>query len=234
MFITSDNQREEESAYVVNIPKSRHGEEGCVKAKKKELQNFEMFDVYEVVSIPDDPKAVIIDTEWVLVEKEIAQSQEYEIKARLCLRGDQEVNKHLIPTDSPTVNKITWKLLLTIAASQGLEVDTQDITRAFLQTEKISREIYVRAPIEANVDKGKCWRLLRPAYGLVDSSRSFFLRLAKGFREEGFKALTFDPATFVLHDEKGNLKVASAQHVDMLMMPYQLALELIWIQYTKR
>ena len=95
VFITSDNQREEESTYVVNIPKSRHGEEKCVKAKQKELKNFENFDVYEIVDIPEDPKAVIIDTEWVLVEKEIAQTQEYETKARLCLRGDQERNKHL-------------------------------------------------------------------------------------------------------------------------------------------
>ena len=62
-------------------------------------ENFEYFDVYETVDIPEDPNAVIIDTEWVLVEKEIAQTQEYETKARLCLRRDQERNKHLIPTE---------------------------------------------------------------------------------------------------------------------------------------
>jgi len=129
------------------------------------------------------------------------------------MRGDHEKNKHLIPTDSPTVNKITLKLMLTIAASKGWEVTCSDISRAFLQTEDISRDVYVLPPPEANVRRGKVWKLKRAAYGLIDSSRSFFLNHATKLQKFGFEALKMDPAGFVLKS-KDDLEAISASHVD--------------------
>ena len=65
----AEKEKEADIVMVVNIPRSRHGEEKCVEAKARELRDFADFDVYDIVDIPKD--ANVIGTEWVLVEKEI-------------------------------------------------------------------------------------------------------------------------------------------------------------------
>ena len=119
----------------------------------------------------DKPKdAHLINTEWVIVEKEDEKGGKI-IKARLCMRGDLEKNKHLIPTDSPTINRTTLRLMLAIANSKKWDIECSDITRAFLQTEDLSRDIFVQPPLEVSLKKGKVWRLKRSGYGLIDASR---------------------------------------------------------------
>ena len=211
IFFTSETQMsEDEEVYLTVLPRSRHNDPDSIKAKDKELQDFASFDVYDVVNRP--PKMDMISTQWVLVDKENDQG-EIKRKARLCMRGDCEKNKHLIPTDSPTVNKVTLKLMLTIAASKGWEISCSDVTRAFLQTEDLRRDIYVIPPIEAKVPANKCWKLKRAAYGLIDASRGFFLNYSKKLQNLGFEALKMDPAAFILKS-KGSLEALNACHVD--------------------
>ena len=136
VFFTSKTQEADDEVYLTIIPRSRHNEAESIQAKEKELENFTTFETfYEEVSKPADVHA--ITTQWVIVDKETEDGKVVR-KARLCMRGDNEKNKHLIPTDSPTVNKITLKLMLTIAASKGWEIRCSDISRAFLQTEDIN------------------------------------------------------------------------------------------------
>ena len=182
VFFTSENQYTEDVVFLTTIPRSRHREAKCIEAKRQELENFDTFDVYELVDAPE--KIQPIDTEWVLVEKEVEGKTV--TKARLCMRGDCEQNRHNIPKESPTVNKITLRIMLALAATKNLNINCADIKRAFLQTEPISRDVYVKPPIEAQIPNNKCWKLKRSVYGLVDASRAFFLRHAKGLKELGF------------------------------------------------
>ena len=116
--ITKEQYRPEVT-YVVNIPRSRHGEPKCVAAKLKELNDFSSYDVYEVVDRP--PREVkVINTQWVLVEKDKLDGTTV-TKARLCIEGNFEENRHLIPVDSPTVNPISVRVITTIAASMGYD-----------------------------------------------------------------------------------------------------------------
>ena len=217
VFVATEHEAEDEDSqkiFVVNIPKSRHSEPLCVAAKEKELKDFDHFDVYETVDQPIN--ANIIGTEWVLVEKDKSDGSRV-IKARLCMRGDCEENKHLIQTNSPTANRITIRLLLTMAASQkDRDVWFNDVRRAFLQTEDLSRDVFVRPPIEAGVPQGKVWKLKRACYGLIDASRAYFLRHASELKALGYQPLQFDPATFVLR-ENGVIKAVYASHVDDCM-----------------
>ena len=178
------------------------------------MKDFQNYDVYEVVDKPENKN--IIGTEWVLVEKEKPDGS-IVTKARLCLRGDQEQGIHLIPRESPTVNKISVKILVTLAISQGWDVRSCDVERAFLQTEDITREIFVKPPVEMNLPRHRVLRLKRAAYGLVDASRSFFLKQAREFKNADFHPLSMDPALF-LHRPNNNAKemcdAASAVHVD--------------------
>ena len=212
VFFTAPANYNEEQAYVVNIPRSKHGEPACVAAKLKELKDYENFEVFDIVDKPKD--ASVIATEWVLVEKEKLDGTKI-IKARLCLRGDQEKSLHKIPRESPTVNKISIKILITIAVSQGWDVRSCDVERAFLQSDPIEREVYVRPPLELSLPNNKVLQLKKTAYGLVDASRAFYLKQAKELKNIGFHPLSMDPAMFV-HKAKGQqmCDAGAAVHVD--------------------
>ena len=138
VFFTAQTNYHEENVFVVNIPRSRHGEPACVAAKQKELRDYKNFEVFDVVD-SEEASNNIIATEWVLIEKEKHDGTKV-TKARLCLRGDMEKSLHTICRESPTVNKISLKILLSIAVSQGWEIKTCDVERAFLQSDQILRE----------------------------------------------------------------------------------------------
>ena len=88
-----------------------------------------------------------------------------------------------------------------------------DVHRAFLQTEDISRTVYIKPPVEAGLPPNKGWLLKRAVYGLVDPSRAYFVTHAKELKELGMYPLQFDPANFVKHKE-GEFEAAYAAHVD--------------------
>ena len=212
IFFTAVTNYHEEQVFVVNIPRSRHTEPACIAAKQKELRDYEHYEVFDVVDYPDSDN--IISTEWVLVEKEKLDGTKV-TKARLCLRGDQERALHSIPRESPTVNKISVKLLVTLAVSQGWQIRSCDVERAFLQSDQIEREVFVRPPPEMKLPRGKVLQLKKTAYGLVDASRAFFLKQAKELKDVGFHPLTMDPAMFI-HKTRGQqmCDAGAAVHVD--------------------
>ena len=151
----------EESVSVVNIPRSRHGKPACVDAKQKELRNHKNFEVFDGVD-SNEATDKIIATGWVLIEKEKHDGTKV-TKARLCLRGDMEKSLHKICRESPTVNKMSLKILLSIAVSQGWEIKTCDVERAFLQSDQIQRDVFVKPPAELDLPRGKVLKLNKTA-----------------------------------------------------------------------
>ena len=212
VFVASEVEHSDEVTFVVNIPRYKHGEAHCVEAKKKELQDFIDFDVYDRVPKPKDAK--LLGCNWVLVRKELPDGS-WKTKARLTIMGNKEDCKADILSDSPTANRMTIKILLTIAAAKGWDLQTSDVTRAFLQTENLSRQIFVRPPVEAGEEPGVVWALKRACYGIVDASRSFFLNYSKHLKLQGYEPLTMDPAVFINKpNREESMTSAYAVHVD--------------------
>ena len=98
-----------EEAFIVTIPRFLHNEPKCLEAKEKELVCWEDFNVYE--EVPDDGQKTL-GTSCMLVEKII--DGELSVKARLCVRGDQEISE--FRTDSPTVHKNSMNIFFMIAS----------------------------------------------------------------------------------------------------------------------
>ena len=72
-----------------------------------------------------------------------------------------------------------------------------DITGAFLQADKLDREVFVRPPVDIRKEKpGTLWKLVKPLYGLDDSSRKFYLRVKKLFLKNKMELLPSDNAYF--------------------------------------
>ena len=99
------------------IPRARHNEPVCVKAKRREITNYKKYDVVEIIDI-EEATNNIITTDWILVEKE-KQDGSKTIEARMCLAGQVEELLHKIHRKITTPNNKSLKILLSIALSQG-------------------------------------------------------------------------------------------------------------------
>ena len=131
-LMTFKEANQEQQVFHVIVPREQHSEPSSIQAKENELQHFENYDVYEVVDKPDNVK--LIGTQWVIIDKEIPGQTERIRKGRLCLRGDQELDIQSIVRDSRMINKINIKLMIPEAIRKEWEINSSDVTRAFLQT----------------------------------------------------------------------------------------------------
>ena len=183
---------------MVTLPRILHFEPKVIKSKHEGLQKFQDFDASEIVEAPSNDK--ILGTNWVVTEKE--KDGESFTKARLYVRGDQEVDKNHIATDSPTVAKYNIRMMLMAAEKEGWNVRASDVTSAFLQSGGIYRDVSVRPPKESGVEKGKVWRLRKTVYGLLDASRGFYLSYSNALGNLGMEVSRLDPALFLFFDDK--------------------------------
>ena len=190
-----------EDVLAVMVPKEQRNSPECMIAKQDELTKLLAFDTYKVV---DDKGQDFITTTWVLTEKGT------EKRARLTARGFQEDTT--FPTDSPTVQKHSMRLLLTIAATEKWNICTTDISSAFLQGSEMDRNVFVKPPREAN-QPGKLWLLNKCLYGLKDASRKWYLRVVTKLKELDFQTSKYDSGLFFLIKD-GELIGIVALHVD--------------------
>ena len=204
-----EGDNEVQKVFVVQIPRYLHSDPKCVQAKAKELESWDEFGVYEEVC---NEGQETIGTSWMLVEKVI--NGKLGVKARLCIRGDQEKSKHR--TDSPTVHKTSINLFYLLAAAKGWRIHTADIKCAFLQGENIDREVFVMPPKERRVP-GIIWRMIKRAYGFTDASRGFYLELSKRLIELGCVQSKFDPAVYLYYSKDSVLQGLVLTHVDDLL-----------------
>ena len=72
----------------------------------------------------------------------------------------------------------------------------------------------ITPPKEANVKKGKLWKLKVALYGLNDASLQFYFKCREVLLSLGCSQSTFDPAMFIKHNESGDLIGMIVLHVD--------------------
>ena len=190
-----------EDILAVMVPKDQRDSPECMVAKIEELNKLAAFDTYTIV---DDEGQDRITTTWVLTEKGT------EKRARLTARGFQE--ETTFPTDSPTVQKHSMKLMLAISAVEKWDISTTDITSAFLQGSAMDRRVYVKPPKESKLT-GKLWLLNKCLYGLKDASRKWYLRVVEKLKKLGFQTSCYDSGMFFLIKD-GILQGIVALHVD--------------------
>ena len=190
-----------EEVLAVMLPTERRNSPEALVAKMEELGKLQAFNTYTIV---EDEGQDRITTTWVLTEKG------NEIRARLTARGFQEEGE--FPTDSPTVQKHSIKVLLAIATTEGWDIKTTDISSAFLQGDKMDRFVFVKPPRESNLSN-KLWLLEKCLYGLKDASRKWYFRVVNKLKELGFKTSHYDSGLFYLIKD-GKLIGLIGLHVD--------------------
>ena len=141
-------------------------DQAVVDAKLAELEKFKVNKVYVEVDANEQSNVGVC---WVITKK-----AEGTVKARLVALGYQE-NSSNIQKDSPTCNRDSIRLLLTIVATESWKLQHIDVQAAFLQGKKISRDVFIIPLKEA--ETRKIWELNKCIYGLVDGPRMWYVEL---------------------------------------------------------
>ena len=191
-----------EEVFLVLIPKRDQNTSECHAAKLEELNKLKDFGTYE--EVPMQNQAYISST-WVVAQKGTG------IKARLVARGFEDDTDQR--TDSPTMSKAAFRVLLTIAASKQWAVQMTDIKSAFLQGQDLSRDIYLLPPKEAKSD-GCLWKLKKGLYGLKEASRLWYDKVKSCLADQGCIEVASEPGLFVCKDIQGQVIGAVGVHVD--------------------
>ena len=145
----SDSQDEENSIHYTafqisnNVPASSSDvdqfQADFDQAKLKELSNWVKHDVYSLVEYSESLKDKnIISTRWVNTWKRGDSGSVP--KSRLVVRGFEDSQGELLETDSPTLSKLCFHLLLQFSVDNDYVLQSIDLKTAFLQSSPFVKE----------------------------------------------------------------------------------------------
>ena len=131
-------------------------------------------------------------------------------KARLVARGFEE-NTENLKKNSPTCDKESVRLLLALASINSWDCHTVDIKSAYLQGNKIEREVFLKPPSEFS--NGKLWKLNKTIYGLCDAARAWYNRVKDELTSLSVKICSLDKGLFMWY-RNGQLEGIIVIYVD--------------------
>ena len=115
-------------------------------------------------------------------------------------------------TDSPTCSRQSMRLVFLTAASNKWEIKSLDIKAAFLQGDKMERDVFLRPPVNV-CPENEVWKLKRCTYGLNDAPRAWYSRVNKEVLKRGATVSKYDSALLLWHKD-GKLFGILAAYVD--------------------
>jgi hypothetical protein len=108
------------------------------------------------------------------------------LKSRMVPHGNRDREKTGLRTDSATAQFAAIRLLLSLSVLIDFRLSSIDIYGAYLQADLLTRDIFVRPPF-GWTSPNIVWKLLRLAYGLVESGRLWQLAIERWHSEYGFE-----------------------------------------------
>lgn len=162
-----------------------------------------------VVVTPENVKAV--GYKWVFVRKRNEKNEVVRYKARLVAQGfSQRPGVDFQETYSPVMDAITFRFLISLAASEKLEMRLMDVVTAYLYG-SLDSDIYMKLPEgfrmpEADKSKDRSVysiKLQRALYGLKQSGRMWYNRLSEYLLKEGYTNNAICPCVFIKKSNSG-------------------------------
>ena len=130
--------------------------------------------------------AVILDSIWALKRKRRPDGSLIKYKARLCVRGDQQVHGEAFwEVYAPVVGWPLVRILLILSILFSFRSRHVDFVNAFAQA-KLTEPIYIRPPYGFHKTNGKVLLLRKSLYGLRQAARTWYLLLSSALRHLGF------------------------------------------------
>jgi Reverse transcriptase (RNA-dependent DNA polymerase) len=200
-------------------PDAQHWIGGIVK----EITNFDLQDVYEVVlrsSMPPGKRA--IGTRWIF-KKKVKEDGTIVWRARTVAQGNVQIpGVDFSETFAPTANDTATRCVFAITLHEDdWVIHIIDIETAFLEA-ILNKRTWVEIPegyksVHGENDQTKyVWFLKKAMYGLVQAPKAFYDTFA-GFLTSPICGMTksqVDPCVFYTMDKNGKLEIVMAIHVD--------------------
>lgn len=168
-----------------------------VDAMNEELQSIESNGVY--VLAPLSPGRSPVGSKWVFKMKKDSTGAVVRYKARIVAQGcSQTYGEDYTETYAPVMKHASVRVLLSLAAKLGFDVQQMDVKTAFLHGD-LHEEIFM-VPPPGVVRPGEpklYWKLRKSLYGLRQSPRMWNEKLDSFLREIGFVRCEFDFGVYV-------------------------------------
>jgi hypothetical protein len=152
---------------------------------------------WELVKLPHGRKT--IGSKWVFKVKRNPDSTVERYKARLVAKGfGQRPGVDFDETFAPTTKWAALRAILALAALEDLELESIDISNAYLNGELHNVDVYMQQP-DGFAERDSTWvaRLLKGLYGLKQGGREWFCRLEEVLVELGFARIRSDLSVFI-------------------------------------
>ena len=179
--------------------------EGFMAAAAKEVKELEEHQTWKLIprKLAQKLGKKVLDGTWVFRCKPLPDVTIKKLKARYCVRGDQQVaGIDYFETYAPVVNWSTVRLLLVLSIIEGLQSVQVDYNNAFAQA-TLDEDIFVEIPKGFEPKEGppdQVLKLQKTLYGLVQAPRAFYEHLGKNLSKRGFRPSEHDPCLW-LHED---------------------------------
>jgi hypothetical protein len=166
-----------------------------VEAINHELSAIFEKGVYEECALPAGKRA--LSTKLVLTIKRDKWGNVDKYEARLVVRGFLQAKD--IDYDevfAPTAQSVSFRVLISIAAQNRLDMQQIDVSTAFLNG-VLDEEVYVKLPSALPQSPGKVWKLKKALYGLKQAARVWNETITEKLVSLGFQTNDADPCLFI-------------------------------------
>lgn len=179
--------------------------EGFWEAGAKEISTLQALNTW--TQVKRQSWMNVISSTWAFKIKRFPDGLIRKLKARFCVRGDQQIEGvDFFDTFAPVVQWSTIRILLILSITLSLATKQVDYVSAFCQA-PIADDVYIDLPrgwqtlnemgIKENFKPGHVLKLNRGLYGLRQSPRNFFHYLKDNLEGVGFKQSMLDPCLFI-------------------------------------
>mmetsp|Transcript_28139 Transcript_28139/g.36386 ORF Transcript_28139/g.36386 Transcript_28139/m.36386 type:complete len:382 (+) Transcript_28139:1420-2565(+) len=168
-----------------------------------EHQRFQDMDVYDLVELPEGKK--LVKGKWVFVRKRDNNGKVTVHRCRWVAKGfGQTKGLDNNKTYAPVAKITTFRVLLSLAATQNLKIKQYDAPSAYLNGE-VEEDIYVQQPIGYEV-KGKEDLVCKLKKALWNNARSISMEqkvFKKKIESLGYERCTADRSLWVKKTDNG-------------------------------
>ena len=179
-------------------------------SRQKEIKGLLEKGVFELVNPKDVPQGNrVFNSRFVDEIKNLGTDKAFE-KSRLVVQAYDDPEKDLVLTQSPTIQRVSQRLILCIAAITQNDVNThlylRDISQAYVQSAtRLNRDFYIRAPLELStalgVSQGTILKVVRPLYGIPEAGNHWFQTYHNHhIKELNMNQSTYDPCLLYVND----------------------------------
>ncbi|GBM89945.1 Retrovirus-related Pol polyprotein from transposon TNT 1-94 [Araneus ventricosus] len=167
-------------------------------AMDKEINSFEMHNLWEEVERPQNKK--VVKSRWVYKIKKLDDEKLY--KARLVAVGcGQRQGIDFEESFSPVMKWDSLRILLKIAAMKKSVVKFFDVKTAYLNG-ILNEELYMETPKGYELRSNKVFKINKSIYGLPQSGRCWYNKFNEILAQAGFKKIKSDPSVYTKRAEK--------------------------------